>query len=300
MWVGRGSRASIHRAAQEPTLPAEVHLANGTRKLSDMPYRGPEGFSWHSSDVSARRRALAAVVLLGAGWAIGFFAGRMSAWLFPVVETNTAVVANVAPPPAASTPPAAQPPAAPPQRDAAQAPAAPQAAAPPTESSTSARNSPDGKAASRAEPSSGERTGAAPDKAPPPPDASAPAAQTPGLPPDKSEPAQAQRAASAPTPKDASREQDASRSPDRDFVLVNPEWKQAPSKAGREPEPERRAYRPEPDAGQDRLADESALAKCESRYSSFSRSDGTYQPYGRSTREPCPFLSDMPRRRQRY
>ena len=213
-----------------------------------MPYRGPEGFSWRGS-VSTRRRAMAAVVLLGAGWAVGFFAGRMSAWLFPVVETNIAAVMTVAP--AGTTPaPAAQPPAS----------------APVVQSGTASRSNPDEKVAS---------SPASPSTAP--------------------EPAPPQRASGA-TTKDDSREQEVSRAPGRDVVLVNPEWQQAPSKADREPEPERRAYRPESDAGQSRLAHESALAKCESRYSSFRRDDGTYQPYGRSTREPCPFLSDMPRR----
>jgi hypothetical protein len=39
----------------------------------------------------------------------------------------------------------------------------------------------------------------------------------------------------------------------------------------------------------DRMAD-SSLAECERRYSSFRRSDGTYQPYGSRPREVCPLL----------
>jgi len=39
----------------------------------------------------------------------------------------------------------------------------------------------------------------------------------------------------------------------------------------------------------DRMA-ASALAECERRYSSFRRSDGTYQPYGSRPRELCPLL----------
>jgi hypothetical protein len=35
---------------------------------------------------------------------------------------------------------------------------------------------------------------------------------------------------------------------------------------------------------------DSAVAQCERRYSSFRRSDGTYQPYGSGTRRPCPLL----------
>lgn len=35
---------------------------------------------------------------------------------------------------------------------------------------------------------------------------------------------------------------------------------------------------------------DSAVAQCERRYSSFRRSDGTYQPFGSGTRRPCPLL----------
>ena len=38
------------------------------------------------------RRIVAALVLVAAGWATGFFAGRMSAWVFPVIETDTAAL----------------------------------------------------------------------------------------------------------------------------------------------------------------------------------------------------------------
>jgi hypothetical protein len=38
------------------------------------------------------------------------------------------------------------------------------------------------------------------------------------------------------------------------------------------------------------MYDGPGIAECERRYSSFRRSDGTYQPYGRSSREVCPFL----------
>ena len=263
-----------------------------------MPYRGPEGFTWRSSDISARRRALAAVVLLAAGWAIGFFAGRMSAWLFPVVQpSDMATVANVTPP-TAIIPPSAQPPSTPPPRTA-QASARP-AAALAIESGSGSRSSPDDKVASRAGSSAAEQTGPVPEKAPSAPDASTAAAENPSPARDKSEPAPAQRAVkaepSAGAATEDTRQREAAKAPGGDVVLVNPEWKQAPSKADREPDAERRAYRPEAETGQGRFADESAFAKCESRYSSFRPSDGTYQPYGRSTREPCPFLSDMPRR----
>lgn len=47
------------------------------------------GFTWEPEDLRARRiRIVGAVVLLLAGWATGFFAGRMSAWLMPVSDTE--------------------------------------------------------------------------------------------------------------------------------------------------------------------------------------------------------------------
>jgi hypothetical protein len=50
------------------------------------------GFSWEPADVRTRRvRIVAATALLAAGWATGFFAGRMSAWLFPVAPNGTTV-----------------------------------------------------------------------------------------------------------------------------------------------------------------------------------------------------------------
>ena len=36
--------------------------------------------------------------------------------------------------------------------------------------------------------------------------------------------------------------------------------------------------------------DAASVAECESRYASFRRSDGTYQPFGRNSRQVCPFL----------
>jgi hypothetical protein len=37
-------------------------------------------------------------------------------------------------------------------------------------------------------------------------------------------------------------------------------------------------------------ADRQSLAACERRYSSFRRSDGTYQPFGGGPRQRCPVL----------
>jgi hypothetical protein len=49
-----------------------------------MPYRGLEISGWGHDEQRALLRIVAACVLLMAGWGIGFFSGRMSAWLFPV------------------------------------------------------------------------------------------------------------------------------------------------------------------------------------------------------------------------
>jgi hypothetical protein len=46
----------------------------------------------------------------------------------------------------------------------------------------------------------------------------------------------------------------------------------------------------QPDPAVARGSLDSAVAQCERRYSSFRRSDGTYQPYGSGTRRPCPLL----------
>ena len=58
-----------------------------------MPYRAPAEFSWQSTDQYVHaRRVVAAIVLVAVGWSTGFFAGRMSAWLFPVTNSDTAAV----------------------------------------------------------------------------------------------------------------------------------------------------------------------------------------------------------------
>ena len=96
-----------------------------------------------------------------------------------------------------------------------------------------------------------------------------------------------------PTPPDVARTtevpaQEETRGPRSGVVLVNPEWTRArPISPQRELEEERERGR-----GRDResMYDGPGIAECESRYTSFRRSDGTYQPYGRSSRELCPFL----------
>ena len=60
-------------------------------------------------------------------------------------------------------------------------------------------------------------------------------------------------------------------------VLVNPQWTA------------RLTAEPAPRAERDRTSD-AGITECERRYSSFRASDGTYQPYGRSSRVVCPHL----------
>ncbi len=72
----------------------------------------------------------------------------------------------------------------------------------------------------------------------------------------------------------------------RGAVLVNPEWT-APPVAETVPPPS--AETDSPRAERNR-ATEAAMVECERRYSSFRASDGTYQPYDRSSRVRCRLL----------
>ncbi len=62
-------------------------------------------------------------------------------------------------------------------------------------------------------------------------------------------------------------------------VLVNPDWR-ASAPAPKEPDPVRMLSRD----------DNGRTAECARRYLSFRASDGTYQPFGRASRELCPLL----------
>jgi len=249
-----------------------------------MPYRAPVEFSWQSAEEYAHaRRVVAAIVLVAAGWATGFFAGRMSAWVFPVINSDTAAVTGVL---ERSSPRAAGPtvqttalPPTPPPADEKQKTAATPAPLPP---------------AAPAPPP-------APVAAPPP--AAAPSSASEIVPPERNRPNEDPPAAArrdvakadpkSPAPPDVPRKtevpaQEEIRRDRSGVVLVNPEWTRArPILPQRELEEERERGR-----GWDResMYDGPGIAECESRYTSFRRSDGTYQPYGRSSRELCPFL----------
>ena len=238
-----------------------------------MPYRAPADFSWEPIHrYPHARRVVAALVLVLAGWATGFFAGRMSAWLFPVIGSDTAALTGTL---ERSSPRAAGPPV-----QITTVPPTPQPA--------------DDKQRTAATPTPVAPAAAAPVAAPPPAPAAAPASE---IPPEQSRPKEDPPAAprrdvtkadaKSPAPPDMARRtealaQEETRGPRSGVVLVNPEWTRArPITPQRELEEER-------DRGS--MYDGPGIAECESRYSSFRRSDGTYQPYGRSSREFCPYL----------
>jgi hypothetical protein len=237
-----------------------------------MPYRGEEEFYWHTADPRVNRtRAIAAVVLVAAGWAVGFFSGRMSAWVFPVEPTGTVAVTAPAPnpQPASGTETAAQPP--------------PQAVSRALDAGPAQTEPGSAKGADKHDPSRLSAAPAAPEAAD-----TASAAAGEGS------------TATAPAGNDGA----SARQPgpaEAGVVLINPQWPHARNDPGEaEPggrrRPERAAARVD-DGGagsgtteRNDPALESALRACERRYNSFRRSDGTYQPYGRSARVPCPLL----------
>ena len=197
------------------------------------------------------RRVVAALVLVAAGWATGFFAGRMSAWVFPVTETNPAALTAVldkTPAHFAPSPPKAEQPA--PRVEDKQALAA---------------------------------------KQPEPPAAPAPPEQ-----PQPDVTVLNKNASQQPSPQTGDDKRIAVAPDEGDRVEAPPQSdaRLAETNAGRAPD--RRANRLDDrrvsamDDGQG--FDAVGVAECESRYSSFRRSDGTYQPYGRSSRQVCPFL----------
>ena len=216
-----------------------------------MPYRAADGFSWFTAgDAMHARRVVAALVLVAAGWATGFFAGRMSAWVFPVTDTNTAALTAVldkTPQHFAPNPPKAEPPA--PRVEDKQALAAKQPEPP-----------------------------AAPTPPEPQPDVTVlnkNASQQPSP-----QAGDNKRVAVAPD------EGDRVEAPQNDARVAETNAERAPDRRANRPDDERRVSAMDDGHG----FDAAGVAECESRYSSFRRSDGTYQPYGRSSRQVCPFL----------
>ena len=237
-----------------------------------------------------RLRALAAAAMLFAGITLGVVLGRLSTWLVPVTTpydgappqgTHDARGANErassaahtgtesrpqvplrptspAPTPVAPEPPAATAPvavAAPP------AATAPRVARSPSPAGAPTPATPPGAApAAQQMPAGNTPTAASQEPAKP--------AVTPSW-----QPAGAERSGDA--------DQDnAPEQPGAKVKLINPDRGEARAAAAR----------PADDDVADRETDQQGLAACAKRYSSFRRSDGTYQPFGRGRRQRCPLL----------
>jgi hypothetical protein len=209
-----------------------------------MPFRWQETFGSQPADVGMRSaRTVAALVLVMAGWSVGFLSGRMSAWLVPVETAGVAVekkgpsrgfdvatTTTLRPANSSSKIAAAELPAPAPEAiNDGKSPRQEQTLPPNTATSE------DGSATTPAL----ERTG---------------------------QPKDTENWVTVETKADA-----------RALTLLNP----ASKRARRDADPSRSPPRD---------LDQAGMEECERRYSSFRRSDGTYQPYGRSSREPCPFL----------
>jgi len=218
-----------------------------------------------------RLRTVAAAALLLAGITLGFVLGRMSVWVIsaaPSPETaaraasdrnatapapKTASSAPALPAPGSSTPSATPSPATPEQPAVALNPGAPAVASPSIAAS-----------------------GGAPVPAPDP----AAAAVGTQEPPKPVVAPNWRPAAGDPSGSGSANGKEANGAPG--VKLVNPNPTQADAAAV----PARKA---EPDAAESE-ADRQDLAACERRYSSFRRSDGTYQPFGGGPRQRCPTL----------
>jgi BA14K-like protein len=225
-----------------------------------------------------RLRTLAAAAILFAGITVGFTLGRMSVWLFATGAPNgqtpaqeaaergaplapkataapgAALPAQGAPTAAATTPPPTPPPTMAPKTAPSPLPT-PSATAP-----AAADNGP-------AESSAGGRS-----QAPPKP------VVAPNW----------RAAAGDPSGSVSGNAEDSSRAPN--VKLINP-GEASSSNPG---EPERSAAaagptKPAADVAESET-DRQDIAACERRYSSFRRSDGTYQPFGGGARLRCPLL----------
>jgi hypothetical protein len=220
-----------------------------------------------------RLRTLAAAALLFAGITLGFTLGRMSVWLIAPGassrETPPREVSErgaLAPPATKPTPAAAatRPPQPSPTPDPTiSAPTAPQ----PTLAPKAAASSPPAppSAASPAADSAPAVSAAAPQTQEPPKPVVGPNWRA---------------AAGEPSGSVSANDEDSSRGPN--VKLINPSAA-APSVAPAEP------LKPEADVAESQ-ADRQDIAACERRFSSFRRSDGTYQPFGGGPRLRCPLL----------
>src|SRR5262245_40902969 len=221
-----------------------------------------------------RLRTVAAAALLFAGLTLGFVLGRMSVGLISSAPTHDRPAQAVSERnTTAAAPPSASPAAAPP------APTTPA----PTTSPAPARQP-----AAAANPAVPPVASPAPDSAASgaaPPDPAVARTQEPPKP----VVAPNWRAAAGDPPGSASgKDEETDRGPR--IKLINPS--QNPSQANSATGPAEPARKAEVDPTEriESEADRQGLAACERRYSSFRRSDGTYQPFGGGPRQRCPLL----------
>jgi hypothetical protein len=220
-----------------------------------------------------RLRTLAAAALLFAGLTLGFVLGRMSASLMPVApghDTPARVASDrkaTEPSPNTASPARAVPAPGPPasaETPSSTASAQPAAVAPNPEPSAVASPAPSSSSAAVEATATPAAVGVGSQEPPKP-------VVAPNW-----------RAAAGDPPGSASvNDEETNRAPP--IKLINPS-QAAPSATVAEP-----ARNPEVDPSESE-ADRESLATCERRYSSFRRSDGTYQPFGGGPRQRCPML----------
>jgi hypothetical protein len=202
-------------------------VVHGRCVVSDQ---SPERFSWSSSHPTHSTRVVAAIALFAAGWVLGVFAGRMSAWVFPVANPDLAAL-----------------------------------------KASLEKSSPHARTVPNVPPSTPE---------PRPEEKNRP---TLALSPPASETEQPAPTQMGPTTKELP-----SSSPQ---IVEETDTKKSP----READPEAITSRPSPEELEVKRSaryqtNRGGIAECERRYSSFRASDGTYQPFGRNSRELCPHL----------
>jgi BA14K-like protein len=225
-----------------------------------------------------RLRTLAAAAILFAGITLGFTLGRMSVWLIATDAPNREPPAREVGERGATVPLAAKTPAGPGAALPAQgAPTpAPTTSAPgPT---TSAPTTPQPMMAPKAAASSPTPTSTAPAGPDSAPAASAAGARTQEPP--KPVVAPNWRAAAGDPPGSVHGNDEDTRGPN--VKLINPSETDLGAAAAEPTKPDADVAEIE--------TDRQGIAACERRYSSFRRSDGTYQPFGGGPRLRCPLL----------
>jgi hypothetical protein len=231
-----------------------------------MIYQGA-GFSWEPVDVRTRRmRVVAAAALLTAGWAAGFFSGRMSAWLLPVAGTESALVEKL--------------------------PSRGYATAQTTTDHPTVLKSPDGQqvadAASEPPPAPAATTRQKVDA--PPPQVAASGDQ-------RAYPTTINMQDDLDSPQPAPGSAERSKADGRAVRAAPPKGKAAARdlpRAGAQWTVLEPRQRPSEDDGANPISadrpEQAVVMECERRYASFRRSDGTYQPFNSRSRELCPLL----------